>query len=168
MMYYRQALKYNFNVIPDISKHIERFEAFEKKLRDLYVPPRDYAFTVVHMLRGWVKDKGFEFLPVNVFLGSWAFNKYMKQHNSEYVDIQYDCSPHVLLYDELNVARLYIQERGRRLCFIVEELRPLLSMGWIESYKIGSRPVQQALDVLRFEFNVLSATSYNDIIEALV
>lgn len=150
-----------------------KFEEKQKELRDLGVPLRDYAYGVVVLLEYWVRKKGFEFLPVNVFLGDWVLSKFRKVYESEFVDFHYGDDSSELLYTELRVARYYIEsslDEVVRFRDCVEELRPVLSENWLYAYENDVRDglVHYALEILEGEYDVSYALSYVDIVDKLI
>lgn len=174
--HYKNAIKAVFGIHTRVNanKHV-KFSEVEKELVDKNISLRDYAYGVVVMLEKWVSDKNMKLLPVNVFLGDWAFNKYLKVHNSVSVTIDNVNSDIAvnLLWSELLVARTYIETNlieCRRLCDIVIELKPLLSAEWLELYESGNTMHLETLALLQLEeeYLVKSPLNYVDIVTKLV
>jgi hypothetical protein len=169
--HYRSAAKKVFGKEPYVHpKHISKFLVFEDDLRERGIGTYDYATTVVAMLEPWARKRNINYIPVNLFLGQYALDRYMSIANSDTVTISIGDDKDEILYNELMVARLYIQKNlqdVRRLGDIVSDLRPILSKAWLDIYESGkARPVTEALDVLCAEYGV-SGNSYNDIVDAI-
>jgi len=174
--YYTLSMEDVYGVYSRVARKLyDRFFSKEKELIDKGVTPKDYAYGVAIMLEKWVKDKGFSSVPVNVFLGSWAWNKFMKVHDSVSVRIDNVTSDEDvgLLWSELLVARTYIQSSlvdNTRLSDVVEDLRPLLSESWLELYEKDDRMRLETLALMQLEneYMVKCPNSYSDIVTALV
>ena len=176
LYYYKRAMKAVYNIYVRVAdnKH-EGFISKEKELLVMGITPKDYSYGVAVMLEKWVADKGMNTVPVNVFLGKWILDKYLKVHNSLTVtisDVGSDGDVD-LLVSELLVARSYIQANlinGKKFRDVVTELEPLLSKEWLRKYEDGTRLHIETLALMQLEdeYLVKSANSYNDIIDALV
>lgn len=152
-------------------KYYPKFSVFEDDLRDLSVSYRDYAYVVTKMLRDWAKDHKFKTVPINVFLGNWALEGYLKVRDSRQVKIRVDDDGGVL-DSEVIVGRKFIQDslvRFVRLRDVVESVRPLLSERWLSMYDGGdNRPTNDAVKILSLEFGVFEASSYTEIVDTLL
>jgi len=165
--FYRSANKQTFGVLVRVpSRHYKRFKEFEHVLQDMNISCREYAYATVKMLESWVHKKGLSYVPVNTFTGTWLLTRYLRTVNSETVSIDVtNDKDDMLLYSELQVARMYIYHGGtRRMSDVVNDLRPLLHDEWLDAYARGSgRPIAQALEMLSNEFGI-HASSYADIV----
>jgi len=149
-----------------------RFRVFEDELRERGYSAREYAYTVVKILKKWAAGKGFATIPINAFTGDWALKKFIKVAGSVYVDISNTDMDDELYWSEKTVAVNYIQENAydgavTKLSAIVEGLRPLLSTHWLRRYDGGDRNlvvVDKVLDELCEEHNIQYARSYSDIV----
>lgn len=175
VVHYKNANHQVFVKTPYVpKKQYGKFLVLEDDLRELGIPPRDYAYTVVIMLKKWVMDHGMDTLPIKVFCGEWAMKKFLKVYESESVVIVDDDKDR-LLYTELLIARAYIYANGKngnvvRLGDIVEERKELLSPDWLELYYSGELRTceSEAIDMLCVEYNVRHANNYRDIVDALL
>lgn len=153
------------------NKHNSRFSVFEDDLRDLGIDSRDYAFTVVKMLKSWAADKGFYTVPINVFTGDWALELYRTVNGSQQVKIL-DNEVDAVLECEVLVGRKYIQDNltgFTRMRDVVSEIANMLAPEWIELYWSGGvRPTQDALDRLSEEYGVPVAYSYTELLDKLI
>jgi hypothetical protein len=129
--------------------------------------PKDYAHGVARHFCGWVKSKGWDKLPINVFCGQWAIRKYKEEiGNSDYLPAttsQEELA--VLMYDELRVARYFISNRGMKTYGdVVEELKPVLSDAWLERYANDNLDSvrKDVLVVLRKDHRRIQAINYED------
>lgn len=171
VLHYQNSMKEFYGVRPQIGKkYWDRFNVVESNLRKLGVSSKDYARTVAKMLRYWVDSRdGFKFIPVNVFLGQWAFGKFKVVHEMDYVELQ-DDEEDELLHSELLIARYYIQSNidgdYKRMSKCVDEMKSLLSDSWLEIYSSnGWRPIEETLYLMQAEFGMSNAKSYNNIID---
>lgn len=172
--YYRQANEEVFGVSPFIRPEYEsKFSVLEDDLREMGVSPKTYAFTVVRVLQPWARNKGMKTIPINVFCGKFAFDKFLKVHKTETVEIVEEDDFDKMLYSELLVVRAYIHANTKngnvvRLRKVVEELQPMLPAGWLEAYECRKgRPIREALAILAKEFDLPNARSYTDIVDTL-
>jgi len=176
LRYYKLAMEEVYGVYVKVTAtKVERFISKEKDLLTLGILPKDYAYGVAILLEKWVKDKKFKAVPVNVFLGNWAFSKYMKVRDSISVTIDPISSDGnvSLLWSELLVAKTYIQSnliKHTRMCDVVEDLRPLLGEEWLELYECDKRLHIETLALLQLEeeYLVKNPNSYTDIVNSLV
>lgn len=176
LRYYKLAMEEVYGTYVRVKKDkFTRFISKEKELLKLGVEPKDFAYGVAILLERWVREKKFKTVPVNVFLGKWADDKYMKVRNSVSVTIDPINSDESvnLLWSELLVAKTYIQSnliKSTRLCDIVEELEPILSEDWLQLYKDDKRLHIESLALIQLEeeYLVKNPNSYTDIINSLV
>lgn len=154
-------------------KHNGRFLVFEDELRELGFSAREYAYTIVTLLKKWAISKGFNKVPINAFTGDWALDKFKRVAGSKYVDISNVDTDYDLYWSELTVARSYIHENVHngvavKLRDVVDELKPLLSEHWLRRYyNGGQRPVNKVLDDLCEEYDITFARNYADIVSKL-
>lgn len=144
-----------------------RFSRAQNDLADSNVFPKDYAYGISNHLKRWVWNKGWYHLPINVFCGQWAINLYL----TEIAPVKFEETPAEevdygeMLYDELLVARFYIQG-GMSLDEAVEKLKPMLKENWLELYANHKRAklVVSALEMLSTEYG-RPLKSYEDLID---
>jgi hypothetical protein len=155
------------------AKTYARFTVFEDDLREKQIPSRDFAYTVVKLLKKKVTENDWKCVPLNMFLGDYAIKLYQKVSSST-VEVDYtNGNKTELLHNELLVARMFVQQNVTsdkfvRLSKVVEDIKPLLSTDWLELYESKKpRPISQALDILMDEYNINVANTYLDIIDSL-
>ncbi len=172
--HYRNANGSVFGTFPFVRKeHYPKFLVMEDDLREDGISCKDYAYTVINIFRKWTIDKGMNYVPINVFLGKVAYNKFLKVYQSESVIIPTNDDKDKMLYSELLVARAYIHlntENGNvvRLKDVVSDMKGLLYEDWLSAYDCGKgRPTSEALDILSLEYRVRNATNYVDIVTAI-
>jgi len=172
--HYRNASHRFLGVKPYVPKKLfPLFAVFEDDLRELSIPSRDYAYTVIKLLAKFVKDKGWKSLPVKLFLSDYGIKRYKSVASTSFVVIDTDVDDDRLFQDEMQVARLFIYmnitSEGDfiRLGTVVEQLRPLLSKEWLEMYE-GKSKRPDVVDNVAEEFGIRgNMTSYLDIVEAI-
>lgn len=171
--YYISATKKTYGVLPIIKfNKWPIFQVFEDDLRELHVPLSDYAYSTTEMLKKWVYDHKLSHLPIRVFTGDWALNKFLKVWKSESVEIVTTSNDDELLHSELMVAKLYLAESTRgyvRLSTVVDSCRPLLSLAWCEMYdskdKRRNKFIIKAIDIICEEADItIPITTYIDLI----
>ena len=150
------------------------FLTFSDDLRELGATNREYAFTVVKILKTWLKEKKLACVPINVFCGDWALGRFLKVFESESVEIKEEDPMEALLQSELMVARYYVSKNSSGECIrlrdAVKDLLPLLNKRWLELYSSNSRSdkfIFKAVEILAKEFAVKDALNYSDIIRKL-
>ena len=145
-----------------------QFQRAEKELAGMNIFPKDYAFGISKHLKEWVWGKGWFNVPLNVFCGQWA----IKTYSTELFPVKFLETPTEvvdqgeLLYDELLVARYYIDSSGKMsLDEVAEMLRPILKESWLELFANHKRSkvVTAALEILSMEKGRL-LESYEDLI----
>lgn len=153
-----------------------KFAVLEDDLRELGIPPRDYAYGVIKMLTPWAKMYGMRTVPAATFCSDWALNKFVKVFNTHTVQMlpQEVVDHDELLQSELTVARMYIERNLAsgtvvRLMDVVDDIKPVLSSKWLDVYEAGDkRPVTEALDILMDEYRVRGVVAnYSDIVDCL-
>lgn len=170
--FYIKAHEEIFNVrvfVPESKYGI--FRVTEDDLREHGIWPMEYAYTVVRVLKSWAKSKSMSKIPINVFCGKFALDKFRKINESETVDVivkNVDNIEEELLHNELIVARLFIQHNANcdypiRIPDVVKQLKPMLGKHWLEAYHLGTRPISDAIDVLCEEYKLSYAKDYYDI-----
>lgn len=163
-----QTIIYDFqSYVP--KKRYPQFNKLEKKLFVHGVMSRDYAFGLSESLQGWVRAKKWRCLPINVFCGDWAVGYFVEEiGNREYVAPSWkEEQTSLLVYDELLVARTYIQYAGvTSFANVVVQLQLALSQTWLYLYNANSRTEVKvrALDILSEEYGKYGI-SYEDFIE---
>ena len=170
--YYESAHKQVLNRTCYIRKNeYPMFETFSDDLRELNIGCRDYAYAVVKLLQSWLQEKKFYRIPVNVFCGDWALNKFKKIDDSQYVRItepEEDKTVEIV-QSELLVARAYIEYNLKdvyRMKDVVKDLRPLLSKEWLECPE-DKRPITEVLEMLCKDYGLPLTSSYNNVIRSL-
>jgi hypothetical protein len=137
--------------------HYRQFKKAEKRLLAKGIYPSDYAKGISEHLKEWVYQKGWTHVPINVFCGQWALDKYA----NEIAPIKFFETPKeimeegMMLHSELLAARYYILHGGSKdFDEVVEDLRPMLHNKWLEAYENADREevVLQALKVLSVEY----------------
>lgn len=177
------------SLTPQTVRHYRRAQTVVYDLEDVYVPKTrypqflrlerslfrygivstDYAYGLSEALRGWVKREAWPYVPMNVFCGSWAVAYFREAiGNREYVPptVQEE-ETSLLVYDELLVARLYIERAGEwSFDDAVLVLDPALSPTWKYLYRVDRRTAIKirALDLLCEEYGKY-AISYDEFIE---
>ena len=155
-----------------------KFGVFEDDLRDMHINTREYAYTVIKMLKSWMVDKHLNIIPINVFCGDWALAKYVKVKESESVVIntKEEDSFTVMLYSELLVARTYVSDVISRDYVIdigdyesvVIELTPMLSTEWLRAYQSDlsghAKVCKAACEIICNEYGIPRVGSYESII----
>jgi hypothetical protein len=157
------------------AKLFPKFKVFEDDLRELGIPPRDYAYVVATLMKRFVLSKGWNCLPVPVFLGNYCLNKYKDIAATKTVKVDTENSMDILFHDELLVARVFIEKNVAsdgnviRLRDVVKELKPLLSDNWLQVYvNKDRRPEDDVIDQLVTEYGISKkVTSYLDIVSVL-
>jgi hypothetical protein len=155
-------------------KYYGKFSVFEDDLREMQISSMDYANSVVALTKKFVKGKGMKCLPINMFLGNYCLKVYNRYLSTNTVTVV-DTDRQVMLYNELLVARFYIDKNIHRdgnshirMSDAIDELEPLLDKRWIALYENSKiRPIEDALEILCKEYKVKSADSYLEIVEAL-
>ena len=173
---YVRALHDVYDVTVRVSKKTyAKFEKRERELVKLDVALHDYSYGVCILLERWVQNKGFTHVPVNVFLGDWAFSKYKKVIDSMTVSIDYiDKNADVeLLYNELMIARLFVETsliKYTRFSDLVYANEELLSNKWLEAYRTKQRNklIIMALDTLSWEYGIKHLNSYAELVDKVV
>lgn len=160
-------------VMPKKDVYIQAFFELDVQLLEMGVSSKEYAITVVTMLERWARAKGWRSIPVNVFCGKMAMERFLQVQQSKYVRIRPDKEEDELFHSELVAARYFVHkniQNGTLVRFgdAVEEIAPMLSERWLKLYKgegEGRRPVPEVLEILEKEYNLTSpATSYWDIV----
>jgi hypothetical protein len=150
------------------------FSVFADDLREKQIDEKSYTYTIVQLLKSWLVTKKFKSIPINVFCGDWALNRYLKVCNSETVTIHKDDNSDELLYSEMMVAKYYISKNLDgvfKYKDAVTELEKLLSVAWLRLYEenlITDKFRYIAVDRLAEEYGVGFCKSYNDIIGKLL
>lgn len=148
------------------------FSVLEDDLRECDYSSREYAHTVVVLLKKWAASKDLTYIPVRTFAGDWAFKKFVRIAGSSYVDISNDDTEYDVYWSELTVARNYVNDNingsVKKLYEIVNELEPLLSEKWLWRYDNRRiRPINKVLDELCDEYNVVFAKNYADLVRII-
>ena len=155
-------------------KYYGRFSVFEDDLREMGYSYREYAYTVVRILKKWADSKGLKSIPVNVFTGDWALGKFKRIAGSKYVDISNIDVDDEIYWSEMTVARSYIQAHAYdrepvSVRSLAKELGPLLSPHWLARYRNGGdRMTDRVLDDLCREYGLNHARNYNSIVDAII
>lgn len=153
-------------------KYHDKFAVLEKQLLMEEHSPNEYAVTVVKIMESWARRKGLDRIPFNMFLSEYAQERYYKVVNSKTVSIKEDDNSSIL-YSEVLAARKFIidnlSHRSVSFKMIVQELKPLLDVEWVELYEKGDRTIKKdALDILKKEFGVSkSVHGYLELLEAI-
>jgi hypothetical protein len=171
--YYLNAIEEVFGTRCHIGKNdYATFLVLQDDLHDLGIKNRDYAYTVVRMLRQWALYHKMKFVPMRTFCGDWALRRYNKVFNSATVTIM-DHRAGELLNCELLVARMWLQHKVNhepdKFDDVIDQLKPFLTDEWLEGYGNGHRAglVEEAVEILRSEYRLHDAWSYDDIAKAL-
>jgi len=164
VFHYTRATKkiYNKDVwVPTLE--FPKFRVLEDDLREMEASSKDYAYTVLEILKTWVRNHHLSYVPVNVFCGDFAFNKFKKVYNSETVRIE-ETSEAELEHSERMVAEMYISKMNflASVSDIVNELEPLLSKKWLNLYRSGRyrKCFGKVLDDLCQEYGIDYARDY--------
>jgi hypothetical protein len=155
------------------TKQWPRFRVFEDDLRELHIPCRDYAYTVVAMLHDWLKEKHYTSVPVNVFTGDWALKKFLKVWKSE--SVQTASTVDDILDSEVFIGRMYVAtnlQEYARLSQVVARYRSNVSYAWYIMYKndasLRSKFVSKAIKLLCEEYGItVDVDNYLDIVRIL-
>jgi DNA-directed RNA polymerase subunit N (RpoN/RPB10) len=146
------------------------FRVMSDDLRDKHIDELDYTTTVLPLLKGWAKFRGLSYVPVKVFCGNYALNKfvtYRKKFPSSIMSTVAEDVDNEVLYSELSVAR-YCVVNGLEIEIAVAELKPLLSRHWLRRYEEDKRPIAEAMEILVDEFCAPNARNYDDITRTLI
>ena len=149
------------------------FTVMEDDLRSLGIAPKDYAYTVVTMLKRWALDKHMNFIPINTFCSDWVLKKARKILESSTINIVSNDNEDVLIHAELTVARAYLDRNKDddvvRLGDVVDDIKSLLPKEWLDLYNNRrKRPTGKVLDMLINELGISQPVSnYADIADIL-
>lgn len=168
---YRNATVRIYGLIPFVSKSdYSKFRVLEDDLRDNDVDTAEYTNAVLLLLKSFIEKKKLRYVPVNMFCGTYAWNLYIKSKEMKTVDISDKEDIDILLYDELIVARYYI-EQARTFRHLISfkdavvAVKPMLNKRWLMCYKMSlGRPIDKAMEILRNEYKCPDAKTYFDII----
>jgi len=169
VFHYQTATKkiYGKNVwVPTLE--FPRFRVLEDDLREIGASSKDYAYTVLEVLRAWTEEHHMDHVPTRMFCGKFAMKKFLKVWKSETVSIE-DTSADELKHDERLVAELYLSGRLKSMNVTldnaVSDIRPLLSKKWLEMYDNKKyRPcLGDVIDELCAEFGISYARDYDDL-----
>jgi len=69
------------------TKQMAKFYALEQLLQSEGIAAEYYAKTVAELLKNWCLDKGVAYPPASVFIGEYAFNKFMKLRSKVSVEL---------------------------------------------------------------------------------
>lgn len=117
-----------------------KFYTFEKKLVEANILPRDYAFRLLKHLKGWTLRKGWKHLPVNVFLGKWAVELYLKDiGNRKFVYVTDDEDYHSILVAEEYKVIMFAEHERISVRAAAQQLWPLMGEYWRQAYENGNR-----------------------------
>jgi len=151
-----------------------QFRVMEDDLREKGISFRSYAYDVTKILKPWVKQKGMSHVPVNVFLGKWAYEQFMKVYKSESVIIDnIDKDKDVkLFYTEALIARYYIvakkKDPNTKMAEVVDRIMPVLDPAWLALYELNSDKrqvvVKKVMTMLRKEYHKPEAQTYEDFV----
>jgi hypothetical protein len=158
-----------------------KFSVFEDDLREMRINTREYAYTVIKMLKSWMLEKHLNIIPINVFCGDWALAKYVKVKESESVVINTNEEDHftAMLYSELLVARTYISDAITRKGdidiseyeSIIVELTPMLHTEWLQMYHSElnehAKVCRAACEIICNEYGMPKCSSYEEIISKI-
>jgi len=152
-----------------------KFWVMEDDLREMGASPREYAYTVLKSLKSWAKSHGLDYVPIKVFLGKFAFNKFVKIWNSKTIVIDDDKNDETeVIHSELLVAEAFIEERlhGNNVSFdqTVKNLRPVLSEKWLEMYNTHRYRACSGyvIDNLCMKYNIRYARDYYTLMEEIL
>ena len=168
--HFQEASKKIFDSSPAISKEqYVKFQEVEKKLLKHEIFPKDYAYGLLTYLEPWVHKKGWRKLPLGIFCSDWARDLYISSIRAvEFTETDPgEMDEGLLLYDELLVARYYIDQSGKMsLDEVVEEIKPALSSDWLNVYTNHKRVkvFSDALEVLSMGAG-RPIDDYNELIE---
>lgn len=144
-----------------------RFIARQKQLDDIDISYDKYAFTVVKSWWEWCRGKGMKNVPINIFCGKKAWNRFLDMQDSTVrldTTLQEDWSRSVHM--ELSAAQVYI---GSMLTKRTVPTR-LMPIGLIRKEFGITRnkyAVSEALELLNMIYNC-DAENYNDIAKVLL
>ena len=151
-----------------------KFRVLEDDLREIGVSSKDYAYTVLAALQTWTKEHHMDHVPVQMFCGKFAFQKFMKVWKSETISLAHVTDAE-LKHSERMVAEMYISEvlsRNMNIAFdhVVNELRPLLSKAWLEMYDHGGYRMcsGEIIDELCDEYHVPYAKDYYTLVVEII
>jgi hypothetical protein len=153
-------------------RNYSMFRVLEDDLRDIGADSREYAYTVMTMLKTWAKEHNMNFVPVKVFCGEFAYKKFLKVWKSETVVIE-DSDDFKLLYAERMVAEAFITDNmaGANRTFEqeVEDLRPMLSKEWLEMFDSGKyrKYTGEIIDELCRKYKVVYARDYSTLLRLI-
>lgn len=169
--HYKSACKSVYGSSPYVHEKVyTRFAVFEDDLRDCGISTKDYAIFAVNLLRNRVIKKGWKYPPLNMFLSSYALDRYKKAQATKTVK-PINTNNEALLYNELLVARMYIERNIGSAGYVrfedaVNDLEALLSSEWLAMFdNEGRRPIDEALDVLSREYHVRLPMNYQELLE---
>jgi hypothetical protein len=175
VLYYTKATEKIFGKKVWVSTmDFSKFRVLEDDLREIGASSKDYAYTVLSALQYWTKDHHMDYVPVGVFCGKFAFQKFGKIWKSETVSL-IDTPDAELRHSERMVAEMLIARNmsGQVMTNIdgvVSELRPLLSRAWLEMYDHGRYRMcsGEIIDELCAEYHVEYAKDYQDLVREIM
>ena len=113
------------------SSQYVKFVELDRKLIAAGIFPEEYTERVLRHLKSWVKNKGWKCLPVNVFLGDWAYNLYITDIGDKvYYDITDKREQEQILVVEDVRYLMAVMEYGDKALDLVA---PFMSTSWLES-----------------------------------
>jgi len=149
------------------NKYFRKLLGIQHKLDDLDVSYDDYAYSVVNTWWPWCKSKHMSSVPINVFCGAKAWNRFIKQHNGTVrIDKPSDDEFTAMVQDELTVAKYYIAARNS---VTFRQARNALAPYLPTIMPVPPRKVADAVvKLLAKQYDCPDAKSYDDIIRALI
>jgi hypothetical protein len=111
----------------DFDKILER----QRMLDDLGVAYDSFAYTVVKSWYTWCKTQGIHGVPLNIFLGENAWERFLKMRDSTVkLDTPGEGQRNLAIHNELTAAKLYIDARlNRRFAMTLGIARSMMQAG---------------------------------------
>jgi hypothetical protein len=174
-LYYTTHAKYGINAWVS-QKLTARFRLREGELKRMGINSINYASFVINAYLDWCLKKGMGKVPINLFLGQAALNRYLREaEETGRDDIGEMDMDHLIVQSEAEVAAAYIARTvdGDTVTYadIIRELAPALANNWLE--RRDDLTVEDKLDILQqlriqFQLNGTKIESYDDIVVALL
>jgi hypothetical protein len=111
-------------------KEYARMRSLQKRLDNVGVAYDVYAYTVVRQWWEWCKSKGMHSVPVNVFCGNKAFDRFtetLEWQPTVSMETRADAIDNVAMHNELTAARMFVDWTIRGIDRPIREARKRLS-----------------------------------------
>jgi hypothetical protein len=150
-------------------KDYNRLLTLQDELREHGIDYKDYAYTVVRLYGAWCKKWNRRQVPLSIFCGSRALQRYMKVAAKASVEMR-PTGDGKLLYSEMLVAHTYInwslEGKWQPIRNVMDEVLVMLDRQWIVMFHEHKRGelVDKALELLCKEYGVKDALDYDDLV----